>query len=144
MLLTIVRRVAVFVLVGISLLFSAYNLFISAKSQDPDAAAKNEVSIWENRFESLKRELPTNVGHVGYISESDLPDGQYSTIDQFNEFQLTRYVLSPVIVVRGVDFPWIIGNFSSRKFKAWLQNEIGDYRLQEFSGGIYLIHKVQQ
>jgi hypothetical protein len=114
MLLTIMRRVSVVLLAGVSLLFSAYNLFTLVENRDPNAAAKNEASIWENRFEGLKRALPDNVEHVGYVAESDLGEAQYSTMDQFNEFQLTRYVLAPVIVTDGVDFPWIIGNFSAR------------------------------
>ena len=158
----VIRRGPVVLLVALSLLFSAYNLFVLIEKQDPRAAEKNEVSIWENRLHPLKQELPAGVDTLGYLAEWDLPSHQlppgierkgymtewdlpvqYRQIDQLNEFRLTKYVLAPVVVDRGFDTPWIIGNFSSAKFKNWLQDTIGNYEITDVGGGIYLIHRLQ-
>ena len=165
MLLTIIRRISVVLLVGLSLFFSAQNLSPLWKAKNPQAAvqrilqlfgagnskvaAKNEISIWENRFDSVKQGLPAGVDHVGYVSDGDLdlPSAQNSDSGQINEFRMTRYVMAPVIVQEGIDYPWIIGNFSSintKRLKSWLLDKVGNCDVQEFSGGIYLIHKAQK
>jgi hypothetical protein len=144
MFLTVLRRISVIFLVGLSLFFSVQSLLPWLRFWNSDAAAKNEVSIWENRFEAVKQNIPSGVEQVGYIAEWDFPGGKDSDTDQVNEFRMTRFVMAPLIVTRGVDFPWIIGNFSSVKFKSWLKDKIGPYEVQEFSGGIYLIHRVQE
>ena len=129
---------------------------------NPRAAQKNEVSIWENRLHSVQQELPPGVDRVGYLAEWDFPENQlppgitrdgYSTewdlppqyrqIGALNEFRLTKYTLAPIIVERGADFPWIIGNFSAYHFKPWLRDTIGNYEIKEIGGGIYLIHRLQ-
>lgn len=139
----VVRRISVILLVLLSLSFGTYRLLMSLNAWDSQAGVKNEVSIWENRFDALRRALPPDVRQVSYVAEWDLPGGQFSEMDQFNEFRLTRYTMAPVVVTQGFDQPWIIANFSSRKFETWLRSKIGDYQIQEFSGGIYLVHKVQ-
>ena len=72
----VIRRGPVVLLVALSLLFSAYNLFVLIEKQDPRAAEKNEVSIWENRLHPLKQELPAGVDTLGYLAEWDLPSHQ--------------------------------------------------------------------
>jgi hypothetical protein len=161
MTLVVIRRAAVILLVVLSLSFSAYNLFSLVKHWDSQAAEKNEVSIWENRLHPLKQELPPGTENVGYLAEWDIDNQQqfpagtgYETIwdlpneqgksDQINEFRFTKYVLAPVIVNRGFDYQWIIGNFSKRKFEKWLQKMIGNYEIKDIGGGIYLIHRLQK
>lgn len=150
MFLVIIRRISVVLLVGLSLFLSVQNFFpLIRRVRNPQAvAARNEISIWENRFDTVRQGLPAGVDHVGYITEADLDasNGQQNlNSDQANEFRMTRYVMAPVIVTQGLGYPWIIGNFSSNiQFKPWLRDKIGDYEIQEFSGGIYLIHKVQK
>lgn len=163
MFLLIFRRITVIVLISVCLFFSAYRLFTLAQKWDPRAAEKNEVSIWENRVNSIKQALPSDVDHVGYLAEWDFPEHQlpaglertgyttewdlppqYRMPDTLNEFRLTKYVLAPIIVNKGIDYPWIIGNFSTYKFKPWLQKLIGDYEIKEIGGGVYLIHRIQK
>ena len=157
------RRFPVLLLVILSLSFGAYNLSGLIQKWDSQADDKNEVSIWENRLHSLKQDLPAGIDSLGYLAEWDLPNHQlpagierkgymtewdlpvqYRQIDQLNEFRLTKYVLAPVVVTRGFDTPWIIGNFSSVKFKPWLQDTIGNFEIKDIGGGIYLIHRLQQ
>jgi len=146
MVLNLIRRISVIALVGLCLYFGTQRLFGPgwANNNEAQLAAMNEVSIWENRFDTVRHSLPAGVDRVGYISDADLPNAVVSA-DQTNEFRLTRYVMAPVVVNMGVDYPWIIGNFSSNTgFKPWLTSKIGSsYKIESFSGGIYLIHKVQ-
>jgi hypothetical protein len=144
MFLVTIRRASVILLIATSLSLSVYNLFRLMQNWDSHVGEKNEVSIWENRLHSIKEALPADINYVGYVAEWDLPDGQYGLTDQMNEFQLTKYTLAPAIVRRGIDYPWIIGNFSTRKFRPWLQGKIGNYEIKEIGGGIYLIHRVQK
>jgi len=138
-----IRRSAIILLIALSLLFNTYNLFDMVKNRDPNAALKNEVSIWENRLHSMRQELPADVEQIGYAADWDLPGVKYESADQDNEFRLTKYVLAPVIVNRGLEYEWIVGNFSQHRFEDWLRGEIGEYQLKEIGGGVYLIHRVQ-
>lgn len=164
MFLAILRR---FALVGL-LVFSFYvglSRFATLITfWNPQLVQKNEVVVWENRLGRVKQELPADVTHVGYLSEWDFPENQlpsglerdgyitewdlpaqYRDVGSLNEFRLTKYTLAPIIVERGSDFPWIIGNFSSNKpFKPWLQEILGKYEIKEIGGGIYLIRRVGQ
>jgi hypothetical protein len=63
----------------------------------------DEVSLYENRFAGFKNILqPYTI--VGYIT-----DQQSDKV--IEEYYLTQYVLSPIIIVRGTAFPFVIGNF---------------------------------
>ena len=64
--------------------------------------------------------------------------------DQLHEFNLTIYALAPVVVRRGGNYAWIVGNFGSTKFEAWLQEAIGRHETKSMGGGIYLIHRVKK
>jgi hypothetical protein len=142
-----IRRASFVLLIALSLLFSAYNLFRLFQSWNPQAEEKNEVSIWENRLKPIKEKLPPNTRYVGYIAEWDVPGMPYGKTDQSHEFNLTKYTLAPVIVHRGVEYPWLIGNFgnlSSKKVELWLSDSIGGYEIENIGGGIYLIHRVEK
>jgi hypothetical protein len=142
-----IRRVSFVLLIALSLSFSAYDLFKLSQNWDPQAAEKNEVSIWENRLQSVKEKLPSGTSHIGYTAEWDIPGATYGKTDQFHEFNLTKYTLAPLIVHRGVEYPWIMGNFgnlSSKKIELWLRDSIGSYAIENIGGGIYLIHRVQK
>ena len=158
----LIRRFSIIVLITMSLSFSAYRLFTLAQSWNPSFVEKNEVVIWENRLHSVKEELPAGVKREGYLSEWDFPETQlppglerngyttewdlppqYRQVGALNEFRLTKYALAPIIVERGSDYDWILGNFSESRFKPWLQDTIGKYEIKKI-GGIYLIHRMQK
>lgn len=142
-----IRRISFILLITLSLVFSAYQTLALYRSWNPLAAEKNEVSLWENRLQPLKAKLPPDVTQVGYLAEWDIPGAVYGHTDQFHEFNLTVYTLAPLIVRRGADSAWIVGNFgtlSAKKFEPWLKTAVGSYTLQEISGGIYLIHRVEE
>lgn len=72
---------------------------------------KSIVSLHENRFAGIKNILPANTV-AGYITdiqpdkETEKGYGYYLT-----QYYLTQYVLSPAIIVRGTNYPLVIGNF---------------------------------
>lgn len=143
----LLRRFFVVILIVMSLAFSAYQTLNLFHMFHPQVAEKNEVSVWENRLGPLKDKLPPNVTEIGYLAEWDIPDVKYGHTDQFHEFNLTVYSLAPVIVRRGAETEWIMGNFgtlSPQKIETWLDSSIGPHITQEFSGGIYLIHRVEK
>lgn len=65
----------------------------------------DDITLFENNFERVKRILPP-FGAIGYYS-----DKKYDA----RTFCLTRYTLSPRIIVQGIEHPFIIGNFSRFK-----------------------------
>ena len=62
----------------------------------------DDIILFENNFERIRRILPPS-GVIGYYS-----DKKYDA----RTFSLTRYTLSPRIVVQNVEHPFVIGNFS--------------------------------
>ena len=62
----------------------------------------DDIILFENNFEGVRSILPP-FGVIGYYS-----DKKYDA----RTFCLTRYTLSPRIVVQNIEHPFIIGNFS--------------------------------
>ena len=62
----------------------------------------DDITLFENNFEHIRRILPP-FGVTGYYS-----DKKYDA----RTFCLTRYTLSPRIIVQGMEHPFVIGNFS--------------------------------
>ena len=65
----------------------------------------DDITLFENNFEHIRRILPP-FGVIGYYS-----DKKYDA----RTFCLTRYTLSPRIIVQGIEHPFVIGNFSRFK-----------------------------
>jgi len=62
----------------------------------------DDIILFENNFKRVRRILPP-FGVIGYYS-----DKKYDA----RTFCLTRYTLSPRIIVQNIEYPFIIGNFS--------------------------------
>ena len=62
----------------------------------------DDITLFENNFERIRHILPP-FGVIGYYS-----DKKYDA----RTFCLTRYTLSPRIIVQNIEYPFIIGNFS--------------------------------
>jgi len=62
----------------------------------------DDIILFENNFERVRSILPS-FSVIGYYS-----DKKYDA----RTFCLTRYTLSPRIVVQNIEYPFIIGNFS--------------------------------
>lgn len=138
---TIIRRMlfAAFVLVELFVSWKNYQ-DISAKQN----AAGEPVAEWERRFAPLKKIMPFRTGTVGYVSDSPVTGIDYYNPDDQIEYTLTQYVMSPIVVRKGSDHEWIIGNFSKQGYEAWMQANPGHYDVTALNYGIFLIHRLQK
>ena len=137
----ILRRaaLAVFLLVEIYIGWKNYQDIAAA-----ERAAGEPVAEWERRFAPLKKIMPFKEGTVGYISDSPVTGIDYYNPDDQIEYTLTQYVMSPIVVRKGADREWIIGNFSKQGFEDWMHANPGSYEVTSLNYGIYLIHRTQQ
>lgn len=100
------------------------------------------VADWEKRFEPLKKRLPFVRGVVGYISDADVPGVTFSSPNDQGEYVLAQYVLAPLVIVRGVEQEWNVGNLSRTAYEVWSHSNQGQFEVTEFQGGVYLLHRV--
>lgn len=105
---------------------------------------EDPVTLWESKFNKLKKALPVDVKTVGYLADWDIPDIEYHNGDQHGEYVLVQYVLSPVIAVRGSEQEWIVGNLTPQAYKKWWSNKRGEYEVTFFKHNLYLIHKIDR
>jgi len=105
----------------------------------PSPSDADYISIWENRFVDLKKEIPADEKSVGYVSNWDMVG--YDK-DVYIEFVLTQYTLAPIFVERNLNHEWIIANSSDPEFLDWLSKQMTTpYTMKYFGNGIYLIHR---
>jgi hypothetical protein len=127
--------VAACLLIATSLISGIYSFFLNPPSilVNKDGAAQ-----WEARMRSVREHLPGSVREVGYISD---PENTGSIIE---EYLLTKYALIPVAVRQGVQYEWIVGNFTQSNFQENLSTQIPEgYTVEKLGSGIYLIHRTR-
>ncbi len=100
------------VIVVASLVASIRNL---VATQDLGSVTDDPVADWERRFQPLKALLPFQRGFVGYISDSAIQGITYDAANDEGEYILSQYAMAPIILVKGTDQDWNIGNLSSRR-----------------------------
>lgn len=100
------------------------------------------VGQWEKRFEGLKELIPFRRGAVGYLSDSDIPGVDFSAANDLGEYTLAQYTLAPLVLVRGADQEWIVGNFSRQAYTVWSRSNQGGFEVTPLSYGVYLIHRL--
>ncbi len=105
----------------------------------PERVNQNFVAVWEERLARLGEDIPADVNFLGYVADWDIPGGGWGPIDQSTEYVLTQYTLAPRIVRRGFDSPWVIGNFTNPDYRAWLDQHLENYQLDDYGFGIVLI-----
>ena len=93
------------------------------------------ITKYEKRFSDLKAYVP-NHSVVGYISDYDEKSEKYG-----QAFNMTQYVLAPVILVRGIKHKFIIGNFQGAQpnIKAYESQNIALVR--DFGNGAVLFKR---
>lgn len=104
---------------------------------------EDPVAAWDRRFESLKERLPFERGVVGYISDADVPGAQYDPNDVLGEYILTQYAMSPIVIVKGSDQEWNVGNLGPQAYRIWSQANQGRFEVFTFQGNLYLFHRVR-
>jgi hypothetical protein len=129
------------VIVLASLYASVRNL-ISTK--DLGSTSDDPVADWEKRFEPLKEGLPFKRGVMGYISDSSIPGISFNAANDEGEYVLTQYVMAPIIIVKGTNQEWNIGNLGKQAYEAWSKTNQGQFEVMPFKGNIYLFHRVKK
>jgi hypothetical protein len=96
-----------------------------------------DISGYEERFHDLEKELPRR-GPVGYIaddsSEPGISDGRLLAC---------QYSLSPVILVRSLEYDIIIGNFRTAHDPGELGLK-GPLIREDFGSGLVLFRRVRR
>ena len=135
------RRLAFVILLCLQALTSWKNLE-HIQAQERDAA--EPVAEWERRLAPLREALPITQGFAGYVSDSGVACIACLNVDDQIEFTLTQYALAPIIVNKGMDYEWVIGNFGKGTYAAWSGSHAADLEVQHFPFGIYLIHRLDK
>ena len=135
------RVAAIFILVTFSI-FVALRTGVQVRAKwIAERTSIDTVSKWEERIQPVLKHLPDDVSVIGYIADWDLPNMEYNLIDQENEYTFTQYALAPRAVQPGLEHEWIIGNFTNKDFRVWLDQNLSSYEIIELGFGIYLIHR---
>lgn len=95
-----------------------------------------EVSRHEERFAAVRAMLPTRAV-VGFATDAA------SRSEQSSRFQMTRYALTPAVIVPGLDWPLVIGDFDDPASARELVAQGFTVR-QDFGGGVLLLEKPQR
>ena len=140
-----IRHFAIFLLAVICISASGFHLFEELKFLEPDSFYRDMVSPWEEHMKLIREALPPGVYEISYLEKSNIPNS--NAIYDSAEFWLTQYGMAPVVLVNGFGYEWMLGNFGNtvplESIKPWLAEELGEYTIQDFGFGIYLIHDLK-
>ena len=95
-------------------LISSWNLLKQEYRFNPKRLGRDNISLYEKRFEGLEKILPPH-GIVGYIS--DKPITSYTWMPDAEiiaQYYLTQYAVAPVVVDNSIERKLVIGNFHKR------------------------------
>jgi hypothetical protein len=124
-----------------SLAASTQNLFAT---RNLGSTTDDPVADWEARFQPVKAMLPFQRGFVGYISDSAVPGIPYDAANEEGEYILTQYAMAPVIIVKGTDQEWNVGNLSGLAFQEWNARHAGVFQITPLKGSLYLLQRIGQ
>ena len=130
------------VLIVLASLFASIRNLISTR--DLGSTTDDPVADWEKRFVPLKAQLPFKSGVVGYISDSNIHGVAFNPANDEGEYVLTQYALAPIIIVRGTDQEWNIGNLDKPAFDIWYSSHQGQFDVIPFKDKLYLFHRLQK
>jgi len=118
------------------------NLRDSLETWDPNALNQDPTTLWAERLQKIRNDLPEE-GVVGYLSEMDYPGLSYDIIDSDEEFVMTQYMLTPLILDRGnPNYDLVIGNFVG-KGPFEFEEVFGLQVVNEYGFGIYLLEPIE-
>lgn len=135
------RAIAMISLILYGIFVAATNGLAARARWNRDSQTSDSVSNWEKRVKPVLDHIPSTVTELGYVADWNIPDSGYDIIDQDNEYTLTQYALAPRIVQPGLDHEWMIGNFTDKRFRSWLDKNLSSYKIIEIGFGIYVIHR---
>lgn len=137
------KRFLPFVLASFCLISAGRLLLDTLKSFNPSNVSNDMVSSWDTHMRLVQAALPSDISSAGYLENADLK-GLTQTQD-LAEFFLTQYGLAPIVVQKGLDHEWIVGNFGHTLAPhelSILDRMLGLHTTQDFGFGIYLIHRI--
>lgn len=134
------KKLAVLLLVAISIFSSAVYLMETIRSWNPGLITNDGVSGWDERLADLRADLPPGVKVVGYVSDWDvLPEYDYPNNE--TEYVLTQYSMAPIIVARNDEQEWLIVNLKPKDFETWAAAQTADIEVTKYPLGLFLVHK---
>jgi hypothetical protein len=100
------------------------------------ALGRDEVSLYEKRFEELRRVLPRR-GSVGYLADREADDIRFdpSAVDYY----LTQYALAPVVVLYSQQPELVVGNFRDPSSLPDVVRRKGLVVRKDFGDGVLLL-----
>jgi hypothetical protein len=101
------------------------------------------VTLWEIRFEAVKKILPFQRGLIGYITNSDVPGALYNANNEQGEYTLTQYAMAPIILVRGDKEEWTLANLNSKAFQIWSRSNRDKFRVITLKDNLYLFQRLK-
>ena len=126
-------RILVVILIVIAAIST--NLHILVESITFPERLTPDISDYEKRFQTVRKLLPKR-GIVGYIS-NDPADESPSP----GRLYMARYSLSPVILVRSLDYPLVIGNFLKPYPDLAIYRKQGLIPLRDAGNGVVLFKR---
>lgn len=136
------QTLAVALLVAASLYSSVQYLRQTLSEWVPEHLERDPVEVWEDRLAPLKADLPMERGTIGYVADWDVPGVAYYYRGEETEYILTQYTLAPLVLARGVEYEWIVANFSPEAAEIWLRSLEGRYKITGYKYGLYLIQRL--
>lgn len=132
------------IVISILILSSIYQSVLYLLSTNKLGSLENDpVTIWNAKFAKIKKALPAETKTVGYLADWDIPDSDYYNADLYNEYVLTQYALAPIIVVRGSNYEWVIGNLTPEGYQIWRKTTQEKYDVVFSKYGLYLFHRIE-
>ncbi len=140
------RLIFPYALAMLCIVSGGIQLFTNLRESGLSSTPTDMVSPWEEHIEPLRQALSPDVYAAGYLDASDVP-GSLEPVDDA-ELGLSQYALAPMALRHGPGGPWIIGNFggsaSLKTIRPWLARTLGEFTIQDFGFGLYLIHVTGQ
>ena len=130
-----VRIEKIIVLLILFSLLSSVHLLTISGGLHPRLFGKDELSLYDRRFDGVKRVLPRH-GIVGYIGNSH---GDYAGI---KDYYLTQYTLSPLIVDHSAAHHLVICNIPDGDSTALQDRDLN--LITDFGNGVRLYQNSAQ
>ena len=134
---SITGKVALLMLIVFALL-SNLHLFRQTRDFAPKTIGRDEITLYEKRFEGLKKMLPPH-GVVGYLSNKRVEDIRFDATAA--EYYLTQYALTPLVVVYSPNYPLVVGNFRQAVIDPQIYTSRDLVPLKDFGNGVMLFRR---
>lgn len=112
--------------------------FFKQTALDRKLIGKDEVALYERRFDEVRKSLPSH-GVVGYISSKQVPDIRFDPAAR--DYYLTQYALSPLLVVYSDEPRWVVGNFHDPVAGAKMAADRNLIVVEDFGNGVMLFRR---